>query len=221
MRPRKSSKKPASRSSAKKQNTEQDLPTTGVPTWPRLDLLAPEQMLTGLRDWGNLILASEKSPANPFSKHPSPPIFSDKDREILRQAVQQLRTAEPELFALLAQVSVLSREATLARKLLELTASTAGAAFVIGVHGGMADTARGYFQKSQASLMQYRKATSEKERAITDAIKAELEASGGTIPSGNPHKDADAIRDGVNKRLEALGHGPLSVLTIYRRLRRS
>jgi hypothetical protein len=179
-----------------------------------LDLLTPEQTFGALRDWGELILALERSPDSPFSKHPSPPIFSDEDREIFRQAVQQMRTAEPELFGLLAQVSVLSRERTLARKLFELTALIASAAFLIGAHGGMTDTARAYFERSRASYMRKRRATSSQEQELRAAIEKAVENSKGKIPSGKRYKDAESIKAVVNARVSK----PVSVDAIARRI---
>jgi hypothetical protein len=204
MRLRKPGKKPALGSSAK--NSDQHLPA-GLPTWPRADLTPPELILGWLRDCGRAVLASGH--------------VTEVDRPVVEQAVQQLYSAEAELLTLLGQVSLHSRKPTLARRLFELTALIAGAAYVVGAHYAMTDTARVFFEKSRALQARLSRATGEKERQITGAIKAELEAIGGTIPSGHPHKDAEAIQDGVNKRLNALGLKAISVQQLYRRLRRS
>jgi hypothetical protein len=88
MRSRKPAKDPPSRSSAQKNSSEQDLPT-GVSTWLRLDLMAPELMLSSLRDWGRVILSSG--------------YLNNVDRAVVEQAMQQLRRAEAELPTLLGE----------------------------------------------------------------------------------------------------------------------
>jgi hypothetical protein len=199
MRSRKPAKDPPSRSSAQKKSSEQDLPT-GVPRWPRLDLMAPELMLSSLRDWGRVILSSG--------------YLNNVDRAVVEQAMQQLRRAEVELPTLLGRVSLLSRYPTLSHKLFELTTVIAGAAYVVGAHGAMTDTAQVFFEKSRATQMRYRRATSSQERELRAAIETLVEASKGSIPSGRPYKDAESIKDAVNARLSK----PVGVDAIARRV---
>jgi hypothetical protein len=111
-------------------------------------------------------------------------------------------------------VSLLSRYPTLSHKLFELTAVIAGAAYVVGAHGAMTDTAQVFFEKSRATQMRYRRATSSQERELRAAIETLVEASKGSIPSGRPYKDAESIKDAVNARLSK----PVGVDAIARRV---
>jgi hypothetical protein len=197
--PRKPGRKAASRPSAQKKSPEQK-PHGGDLTWPRLDLVPPEHVLGALRDWGRVILTSG--------------YLNDVDRAVVEQAIQQLRRAEAELPTLLGRVSLLSRYPSLSRKLLEMTAAIAGTAYVIGAHGAMTDTARVFFEKSRATQMRYRRATSSQERELRAAIETLVEASKGSIPSGRPYKDAESIMDEVNVRLSK----PVGVDAIARRI---
>jgi hypothetical protein len=199
MRPSKPGTKPTSRSAGKRKSSKQDLPT-GAPTWPRLDLMPAELMLGALRDWGRVVLSSGH--------------VNEVDRPVVEQAVQQLRRAEAELPTLLRRVSLFSRYPSLSRKLLELTAVIAGIAYVIGAHGAMTDTARVFFEKSRATQMRYRRATSSQERELRAAIETAVEASKGNIPSGRPYKDAESIKDAVNARVSK----PVGVDAIARRI---
>ena len=172
-----------------------------MPTWPRLDLLPPEHVLSGLRDWGRVILTNRE-------------YLNDADRAVVEQAVQQLRLAESELLGLLGRVN----GPAAARELLQQIAAVAAAAYVVGAHGGMTDTARVFFERSRATHMRIRRAASIEEQELLTAIEAAVEASRGAIPSGHPYKDAYSIRDSVNQRL--LGRRkPASVDVIARRLR--
>ena len=192
-----SGRKPATRSSARKKKLLPPLPT-GVPPWPRLDMLPPEQMLSGLRDWGRLALTSG--------------YLDGVDYAVVQDVVKRLRTAEPELLALLGRLN----DTALARRLLELIAGVAGGAYVVGAHGAMSETARMFFAKSQARRAQIRRqqALSEREPQLLAAIEEALRKTGG--PSKHPHKDAAAIQAEVSARLGK----PVSADTIVRRLRR-
>jgi hypothetical protein len=159
-----------------------------------------ELMLGALRDWGRVVLSSGH--------------VNEVDRPVVEQAVQQLRRAEAELPTLLRRVSLFSRYPSLSRKLLELTAVIAGIAYVIGAHGAMTDTARVFFEKSRATQMRYRRATSSQERELRAAIETAVEASKGNIPSGRPYKDAESIKDAVNARVSK----PVGVDAIARRI---
>ena len=194
----KSGRKPSSGSSPP-QKKSRDLTPTGAPTWPRLDLAPPELMLGGLGNWGRIILANE--------------YLNQADRSIVEQAVKQLRSAEPEVLALLGKM----RDAASARQLLEYIAAIAGSAYVIGAHGGMTDTARVFFEKSRAVRMRHSRATSRKEQELRAAIEAAAAANSIAIPSHQPYKDAERILTDVNQRL--LGHNPVNVDVIARRLR--
>ena len=147
---------------------------TGAPTWPRLDLVPPKHALRVLRDWGRVILASRN-------------YLNEEDRAIVERAVQQLHEAS------LAYVS-----GTLT---VDQILAIAGAAYVIGAHGAMTDTAHEFFKQSQAQFMRERRETSPRKQVIRAAITAEMKAIGGTIPSEHPWKDAETILDPVNRRV--------------------
>jgi hypothetical protein len=51
-----------------------------------------------------------------------------------------------------------------------------------------------------------------------DAIRAAIEAEGGHIDCEHPYTEAEAILDGVNKRLVADGHNTVSKTTLGRRI---
>jgi hypothetical protein len=76
MGPRKTGGKPASRPSATKKAPDQ---SSGVPTWPRVDLSPPEDMLSGLRDSGRVALTSG--------------YLDEADYAVVQQAVKELRMA--------------------------------------------------------------------------------------------------------------------------------
>ena len=191
-------KKPASRSSAHQKTPEQNTQSE-VQTWPRLDLAPPELMLSGLRDWGRVILTSG---------------YLDKaDYAVVEEAVKRLRAAEPELLRLLGQMNALA----FAPSLLGLIARVAGAVYVIGAHGAMPDTARVFFERSRAKQMRIRRAASTKEQELRAAIQASATANAISIPSSQPYKDAERIWTDVNQRLQ--GRGPVLVDVIARRLR--
>lgn len=186
-------KKQASRSPARNKGSKQDT-ASGVPTWPRLDLLPPELMLGGLRDWGQVSLKAG--------------YLDHADYAVVKKAVKRLRITE--LLDLLGRV----KDPSLASKLLELIAGIAGAAYVVGAHGGMTDTQRVFFEKSRATHMRIRRATSSEEQELRAALKAAVEASKGEIPSGRPYKDAESIIDTVNARVRK----PVKVDVIARRI---
>jgi hypothetical protein len=96
-------------------------------------------MLAGLRDWGRVVVTSG--------------YVSKTDRAVVKQAVRQLRSAEPAVFALLGKTN----NAASARKLLEQITTIAGAAYVIGAHGAMTDTADRFFKSSRAAHMRFRR----------------------------------------------------------------
>jgi hypothetical protein len=173
-----------------RQSGGQTPPGQPLPVWLQINLVPSEHALSALRDWGRVILASDD--------------ISDADRGAVEQAVQQLS-------ALLGQ--------PLDPTSSQIAAAAAQAAFVIGAHGGMTDTARTFFERSRTMQMRVQKATSSKEQELRAAVKAEIEALGGTIPSKRPHKDAEAIRDKVNARLAERGIKPASADAIARRLK--
>jgi hypothetical protein len=123
------------------------------------------------------------------------------DRVVVERAVQQLHEAA----------------ATGANDPISV-AAVACAAYVIGAHGGMTDTARRFFEKSQATLMRVQRATSSREQELRTAIEAAIKTIGGTIPSTHPYKDAEAISDSVNARLSQCRMKAASVDAIARRL---
>jgi hypothetical protein len=102
---------------------------------------------------------------------------------------------------------------------LELIEGIAGAAYVIGAHGAMTDTARDFFSSSSAARMRFCRATSPNEQNLLTAIKAAAAANDITIPSGQPYKDAERILSDVNNRLSDSGGKAVSIDAIYRRLR--
>jgi hypothetical protein len=160
-------------------------------------------MLGSLRDWGRVVLTTSG-------------YLNKTDRAVVEQAVRQLRAGEPEMFALLRKMS----DAASARKLLEHMAAIAGAAYVIGAHGAMTDTQDRFLKVSHAAHMRFRRGESKRELAVRAAIKAEIEAAKGGLPSGHPYKDADSILKGVNERLSELGYkNGISLKALYRRLR--
>jgi hypothetical protein len=82
--------------------------------------------------------------------------------------MRQLRSAEPAVFALLGKTN----DAASARKLLEQITTIAGAAYVIGAHGAMTDTADRFFKSSRAAHMRFRRPQSRREQAVTKAIES-------------------------------------------------
>jgi hypothetical protein len=104
------------------------------------------------------------------------------------------------------------------RKLLELVGGIAGAAYVLGAHGAMTDTARDFFAISRATHMRVRRATSANEQKLLTVIEAVAAANGITIPSEHAYKDAGRILSDVNERLSRSGDKPVSVDVIFRRL---
>jgi hypothetical protein len=196
-------KEPATRSVGKNESSEQT-PSSEVPTWPRLDLSPPEHMLSGLRDEGRIILASDRDDR----------ILNDADRAVVKQAVRQL-SDEPGLFALLRRVS----DPALADEILHKVTAICGSAYVIGAHCSMTDTAQMFFAKSRATQMRIRRATSPEEQALRAAINAAAAANNIAIPSYQHYKDAERILSDVNKRLSEAGHRTASIDVIARRLR--
>jgi hypothetical protein len=199
MRRAKPGKKRGSRSPTQTKGPGQDQPI-GLPTWPRLDLAPPELILNQLGSWGRSVLASE--------------YIGDADRAVVEQKVQRLRSAEPQLLALLGRIPDLP----LARDLLLLIADITGAAYVIGAHGGMTDTADRFFEKSRAVNMRFRlaKAKSERDQQLSAVIDGLLHGS----PSKHPYKDADRLLHAVNRHLSDSGYKSLSRTTLYRHLRK-
>ena len=167
-----------------------------LPTWSRLDPSQPELILSQLHSWALFILTAQD--------------LNNTDRAIVKQTLQQIRSAHPELLGLLSRINDLA----LARRLLELIGIIADAAYVVGAHGPMPDTARVFFEKSRAVQMRFRRATSDEEQELQAAIKSAIDASKGKIPSGKPYKDAESIIDSVNARVRK----PVKVDTIARRL---
>jgi hypothetical protein len=199
MRSGKSGKQPAASESSRGLGQK---PPSDVPTWPRFDLSPPEHVISGLRDWGlEVVLKSGR--------------LNIADYGVVQEAVKRLWTTEAELHDLLGQMN----NADLTRKLVELIGGIAGAAYVIGAHGAMTDTARAFFAESNAKRMRIFRATSATTQKLTIAIEAVAAANGITIPSGHPHKDAERILSDVNARLSESGEKTVSVDVIYRRLR--
>jgi hypothetical protein len=201
MRSAKSGRRPVAFSSSQDKGPVQK-PPSDVPTWPRFDLFPPEHVISGLRGWGSEVVLKSGD-------------LNAADFNAVKVAVKRLITAEPELHALVSQVN----DVDLNRKLLELVGGIAGAAYVIGAHGAMTDTAHVFFGRSRATHMRVSRATGAEEEKLRTAIEAVATANGITIPSGNAYKDAGRILSDVNKRLSALGTKSVSVDVIYRRLR--
>jgi hypothetical protein len=198
MGPRKTGGKPASRPSATKKAPDQ---SSGVPTWPRVDLSPPEHMLSGLRDSGRVALTSG--------------YLAEADYAVVQQAVKELRMAEPELLALLGRMN----DPALARTALELIAGIAGAAYVIGAHGAMTDTAERFFKASKAAHMRFQRPQSKREQAVTKAIESAIHQAG--LGHDHPFKSADLLLEPVNEDLGARGYKKgISRSTLYRRLKR-
>jgi hypothetical protein len=124
--------------------------------------------------------------------------------------VQELRTVEFELFALIERTN----DPNSAQKLLHQITVIAAASYVIGAHGAMTDTARVFFERSRAKYMRISRATSSEESGLRAAINAAAKASGGQIPSGQPYKDAESIMAEVSARMGK----PVSVDVIARRI---
>jgi hypothetical protein len=156
--------------------------------------------LKQLGSWGRAVLESE--------------YISDTDRAVVEQKVHRLRGAEPELLALLGRTP----DPPLARALLQLIADIAGAAYVIGAHGGMTDTADRFFKKSRVVDMRFQlaKGKSERDQQLTAVI--DLLLPGG--PSKHPYKDADRLLPEVNTQMNARGYKSLSRTTLYRFLQK-
>jgi hypothetical protein len=203
MRSGKSGREPAASSSPQdKDKGLEQKPPSDVPTWPRFDLFPPEHVISGLHDWGwGVVLKSGYLNAGDYA--------------VVREAVKRLCTAQPELHALLSQMN----DADLIRKLLELVGGIAGAAYVIGAHGAMTDTARVFFAISGATHMRVRRATSANEQKLRTVSETVAAANGITIPSGHAYKDAERILSDVNERLSRSGDKPVLVDVIFRRLR--
>jgi hypothetical protein len=200
MRSSKSGRKPSSGSSPPQKKTRDPSTPTGVPTWPRLDLVPPQQRLAGLRDWGRVVLTSG--------------YLSKTDRAVVDHAVRQLTSGEPEMFVLLRKMS----DAASARKLFELITTIAGAAYVIGAHGAMTDTQDTFFKKSRAVLMRLRRPKSRRNRDLEELIEAKIVEAG---PSVHPSKDAEAWVADIRNKMKARGHKKgVSQSTIYRRLKK-
>ena len=180
----KSGRTPPSSSTPPQKKSPDPSTPPGAPMGPRMDLLPPELMLGGLRDWGRIILASG--------------YLKEADRSVVEQAVKQLKSAEPGVLALLGKMS----DAASARKLFEQIAAIAGAAYVISAHGAMTDTQDIFFKKSRAAHMRFRRSQSKRELAVRAAIKAEIEAAKGSLPSDHPYKDAGLNSEGCKRAAE-------------------
>ena len=198
---RKSGNQPPLCSSSQDKGLEQK-PLNDLPTWPRFDLFPPDQVISGLCTWGSEVVLKSG-------------YLNTADYGVVQGAVKQLWTAEPELHALLGQLN----DADLNRKLLELIGGIAGAAYVIGAHGAMPETARVFSARSHAAYMRIKRQTSAKEERSRTVIEAVAAANDITIPSRNAYKDAGRILSDVNKRLKALGGKSVSIDVIYRHLR--
>jgi hypothetical protein len=201
MQSEKSGRQPADSSSLKDKGLDQK-PSSHDSTWPRFDLFPSEHVVSGLRDWGSEVVLKSG-------------YLSTADYAAVREAVKRLCIAETELHALLTQTN----ETDLRRKLLELFGGIAGAAYVIGAHGAMTDTAQVFFEKSRAAHMRVTRAAGAEEEELRAAIEAVAVANGITIPSENAYKDAGIILSEVNERLSGSRAKPVSVDAIYRRLR--
>jgi hypothetical protein len=193
---------PAFRAAARKHG-KQTKSRSGSPTYPRLDLSPPEHVISSLASWGEVILAFDKRNSE----------LNEEDREAVERAVRQLTEGDLELLRLIAQVTA---PASLVRRLVEQIGTIAGAAYLIGAHGAMTETARVFFEQSRAQQMRLQRATNAKEQCLREAIEAEMKAIGGTVPSPRPWKYAESIREQVNKRLTPR---VVSVHAIARRLR--
>jgi hypothetical protein len=138
--------------------------------------------------------------------------MSAADRKVVEQAARQLDVAG--LHKLISQVTAAP---SILKRLLDKIAEIAGAAYLIGAHGGMTDTAQSFFAESQAKRMRYLRAVkaSPREQELRAAIEEELKLIGGPSAAG-PYKDAEAILGGVNRRLKK--QKPVSVRKIHRRL---
>jgi hypothetical protein len=205
MRPRKTGGKLHSRSSPQKKGRDPRGPDS-VPTWPRLDLLSPEHVLDGLYNLGRVILTRE----NGKSKY-----LNASDRAVVQHTVRQLRSAEPELFGLLGRM----RDAALARELLHRIAAIAKAAYVVGAHGAMADTAERYFKASKAAHMRFQRPNSKREQAIREAIETAVRGERPTLLD-YPFKTGDLLLAPVNENLRARGYKGISLRTLHRRLKK-
>jgi hypothetical protein len=183
--------------SAQEKTPQQD-PASGLSNWPRLDLDPPEIMLVRLASSGRGALAMG--------------YLNHADRAVVEQAVQKLRTAQAELFALLFQMS----DPTLARKLSKLISSAAGAAYVVGAHAAMTDTAYKFFNDSRATHMRVQRSKSKRHTELGTVIKGVF----GDGDSQHPYKHAYSKLNGINRRLSELGQKPTSLSTVYRRLKK-
>ena len=177
-------------------------PGGSFPTYPRWDLGPSEHVIPGLAYWGRVVLAFNH--------------LSAADREVVEQAARRLGVAELKLLELISQVTAAP---SILKRLLDQIAEIAGAAYLIGAHGGMTDTARSFFVRGHTAHMRRRLAAknSGPEQELRAAIEQELKVTGG--PSAGPFKDAEAILDGVNRRLKKRRQKPVSVWKIYHRLK--
>jgi hypothetical protein len=152
--------------------------------------------LRALAQWAEVVLASGD--------------LNNADYKVVQKAARRLSTTERTLFARLYKM----HPPALARRLVELIGGVVGAAYVVGAHGSMTDTARVFFEKSRATHMRVSKATCSRERELRATIEAEIRAVGG--PSEHPYKDAEAILGRVNERLPE--RKPVKVDAIARRI---
>lgn len=96
------------------------------------------------------------------------------------------------------------------------------AAFLIGAHGAITESARDFFspriekdvKNKQAALARLERSKKPAEIALKKAI-FDIRGSG---PAERPAKEAEAILDEVNRRLEGAGFGAVNVDVVRRRL---
>jgi hypothetical protein len=93
-------------------------------------------------------------------------------------------------------------------------------AFLIGACATYTDSQKAFVRRmkddEQTDKMRAAKANTDEKKALEEAISAER----GTGPVDHPSKEAAAILDAVNKRLESRNHPPVKVDAIYRRLKK-
>jgi hypothetical protein len=91
----------------------------------------------------------------------------------------------------------------------------AAAFFEIGIRATVTESAKKYFDNRNTRRMRDSRANSCHEQALLAAIKAVR----GNGPVTRPAKEANAILDAVNRRLESNGNAPVKLDVIRRRLK--
>jgi hypothetical protein len=169
---------------------------SGESTWPRPDLAPPANRLLCLANWGRAFLDGGL-------------VVNHQDRAVLEQAVHQLRSAQEELFVLLFPMS----DRSVVRKLFHVASSIAGAAYLVGAHCSMSDTADALHKDTVTQLMRSLRQTSKRQRAVAAVVEDVFSGDGWQ----RPFKDADRMLNVINERLNQLGQEPISLSTLYRR----